>query len=307
MSIAQTLLPAVLSVIADTSSLAAPAQSYIEIEPFKDEARQKCALNFGKSFSVRLTNGQLKIAEVEEPDFNAKDLPETLIAAIAAQGELVIPSGRSSAAAKTFKEYFAVDPNAVSAIAAFEDGSLVSFNKGAYGGSIWWFPESGKPQFLLGENGLQMIRRGDDVYVLAIPGRRIVNASLVYRISRSEKSADWRSTKILRALGFPHRFMIDGDNIILASNDGPIFVSDNLVMSQDGRADQSIRHLFIPNSIVRTDDGVVYVGARYGVNVYRNLPASFEPTWLVPASCADFTMTNSEADCRCVPASTAAK
>lgn len=169
-----------------------------------------------------------------------------------------------------------------------EDGWLVGFDQGEWGGSLWWFSTDGKHSYRVTEDqvrGLYPTSRG----VLAIEGLAHggISTGHVVRVTRG-KSGTWKARRITDLRQAPETATLDDDKTLVVAT------ARSLVrVTQDGNIHTMISRAFwwslVPNSMVLTPSGDLYLGMRHGVAVIRSHRKNRTVEWLVPVAPAKET------------------
>jgi hypothetical protein len=159
-----------------------------------------------------------------------------------------------------------------------EDGWLVGFDSGEWGGGVWWFDKPGK----------QSVRLTDDrVVTFARLGDRnvVIHESLskgeVVALDRGD--AGWQATKLTHLHGRPLRVLQESaDTLLIRMYYGLVRVHES------GRLTRLVGEtlpMTWARSMALSPGGVVYVGMLHLVERFRPSGDGYFVDWLVRADC----------------------
>jgi len=163
---------------------------------------------------------------------------------------------------------------------ATDRGWLVGRNLGEWGSGVWFTADGEHFELLSNWGSRAFIRVGDDVVAL-IGGAHFVAHGAV-TVLRYEQGVP--SLELVVDLGvFPGPHVVEPDGSVL------VVTTEGLFRIRPGPAVEwvvrSPAHGLYPNSMVRTDQGVVYVGMRRAVQRHVPYEDGYVSDWLVPESC----------------------
>ena len=179
-------------------------------------------------------------------------------------------------------------------IDAFEvdDGYLVGFNRGEWGGELYWFSKDGKKKYEISKQQItKFIERDDKIY--AIEGISHLGMSKGSIIEVKKKKRKWTTTEYLKLPTAPEVAQLDGKNNLVVVTSSGIFLDSNknfgvvpsrlLSIDSNANVDTLVKagmwDYLYPSSIIIQDD-IVYVGMRKGV--YKFDLATKKEEWLLP-------------------------
>lgn len=169
-----------------------------------------------------------------------------------------------------------------SALARVNDGWLVGFNEGEFGGALYWFSRDGNASYMISQHQVvAFFCWADSVH--AIEGLEHLGLShgSVIRIDRQRAEERWRATVLVDLASAPHAVTPHQDGTIL------ITVSDGIVAVGPDRTVSRLlanRELgaFLPTSSALTVDGQrLYIGMRQFVGEFSLTTKRFR--YLIPA------------------------
>ena len=174
---------------------------------------------------------------------------------------------------------------------AVEDGYLAGFNRGEWGGELYWFSKNGEKRYKISDDQIvQFIRRDNKIY--AIAGLSHLGLTIGNIIEIEKNGRKWIAKEYLKLPSAP-------DAVQLDSKGNFIIVTDRGSFSKDGNFSEIPPSLFsidrdanidtlvkagmwgglYPSSMVIQND-VVYIGMRKGV--YKFDLATKKDEWLLP-------------------------
>lgn len=166
-------------------------------------------------------------------------------------------------------------------ITPVENGYLVGFNKGEWGGSLWWCSSDGSDFYHVTRQqvvGFLPTRIG----LLALEGLAHLNSSRgqLLHLKRNAEGR-WTSEPFLRLPGAPDAGTLQSDGSLLV-----VTTRELLRIHLDKRVDVLLQDQFwwclYPNSVVVTSSGIVYIGMRHGVVRARPGEGAYVVEWLLP-------------------------
>ncbi len=178
--------------------------------------------------------------------------------------------------------------------ARVDDGWLVGFDNGEFGGGLWWFDDRGRQSRRISPDP-SLAAHPDDIFhaenVLGLPlvrGQRLVLMGLDHLTGRSGRvfravagPAGWNLVPVAVLDAQPDVWLVDGSRLLFLTESG-LWVSDGFQAERIHAVDFGA---FAPTSMVRAADGALYVGMRYYVLRLAEHGAGWEEAWFVPASC----------------------
>jgi hypothetical protein len=158
------------------------------------------------------------------------------------------------------------------------DGFLVGYNKGEWGGKLYWFSRDGRSRYQVSNHQVTgFVRHGPDVF--AFEGLSHLSSSRGSMIKLERRGGKWRARTIVDLRDEPGPYVADGSERVL------LLVGHRLV-SLDFTGSQQVLHessagFGRASSVVRAQDDVIFIGA--GRVVIRLTPegSSFREQWLV--------------------------
>jgi hypothetical protein len=263
-----------------------PAGWVVRSVPASRSEEWQCA-NWSKDeWAVSADQGKVEIAR-RSPEAGAVRLPFT---PELAQGE----------APNTFR--------GVTAVQSVSDGFLAGFNRGEFGGGLYWFSSDGSKHLRLSvmssswfpENVVGIGQEGRAYYVFQGLAHLGTRRGRVLKVQQ-EGGRGWVATTLVDLGTAPAAFIEEVSGTwLVATSDGLTRVTSR------GTAlrlwdEKHVGQLY-PSSIVRTSDAVVYIGMRAWVARLTALnPGPPVIELLSPESCVGF-VANGKGPCRCLPA-----
>lgn len=200
------------------------------------------------------------------------------------------------------------DRNGDRHVARVDDGWLVGFDDGEFGGGLWWFAGDGstshgiRPSPSLPTNSADVFHAENVVGLPRVRDQRLVLMGLDHLIGRSGRifravsgPQGWNLALVAVLDARPDVWLVDGSRLL--------FLTESGLWSTDGVRTQRIDALDLgglaPTSLVRTADGSFYVGLRYYVLKLVEKARGWEESWLLPAACQKVQLADDS--CECVP------
>jgi len=160
-----------------------------------------------------------------------------------------------------------------------DDGFVVGYNKGEWGGKLYWFARDGKSRYRISDHQVtEFVRHGTDLY--AFEGLSHLGLDHGSMIKLERRDGRWSARTIAKLAGEPGPYVVDGSERVL------IIAGGDKLVSLDFAGTQRVLHESAPgfgraSSIVRAPDGAIFVGA--GRVVIRLVPqgSSFREQWLI--------------------------
>jgi hypothetical protein len=169
---------------------------------------------------------------------------------------------------------------AVRTLTEFETGFLVGYNSGEWGGGLYWYGRDGAL--------LQHILEGNIVRVVPVDGKVLVFSGIAHLVMNEGQASvlefdgsSWTLLYSLDLTGAPVTFADEPDGTLLVATSKRIVRLSNarrvevLYRSKTGH--------WPATSMVRDDDGTLYLGGRYVVVRLRPLDVGYVETWLAPS------------------------
>jgi hypothetical protein len=177
-----------------------------------------------------------------------------------------------------------------------EDGYLVGFNRGEWGGELYWFSKNGKERYeISGHQIVQFIERDNKIY--AIEGLAHLRLSGGSIIEIKKQKRQWVAKEFLKLSTAPRAIQLDskGNFIVVTFGTNRSFdkksgsVNINAIpglfsIDRNSNIDTLVKgamwgDYLYPSSMVIQND-VVYIGMRRGV--YKFDLAAKKDEWLLP-------------------------
>jgi len=194
-------------------------------------------------------------------------------------------------------------------VARVDDGWLVGFDEGEFGGGLWWFSDRADHKSRPIHPSSSSPSNPSDIFhaenVLGLPmvgGQRLVLMGLDHMTGRSGRvfravaaPTGWELAPVAVLDAQPDVWLVDGSRLLFLTESG-LWVSDGFAARRVHAVDLGN---LTPTSMVRAADGAVYVGMRYYVLRLAERGDVWEESWFVPASCQK--MRFQEWECECLP------
>jgi hypothetical protein len=268
-----------------------------------------------------LTFGQEQLTFLK--NWNTYSIPDNILRYNGAQNDWVVYLDKNEIRVIDDRSYtykknlsnkklpFRIEQSGLSDVIKVKDGYLVAFNKGEWGGSLYWYSKNGKKNNKIGGSAfstapIQFIKRDNQIY--AITGTSHMSLSYGNIIKIDKKQEQWIIEEYIELPDAPRAIQLDNKNNML------VFTSSGLY-SIDKKANLDtlaikLRHpitpvieIELPNDTLRVvkkpmeihpkwvwgflyptsmviQNNVVYVGMRGGV--YKFDLTTKKEEWLLP-------------------------
>jgi hypothetical protein len=186
-----------------------------------------------------------------------------------------------------------------------EDGYLVGFDHGEWGGSTWWFSSGGGSDYRVSESGtgrgnpVALFRVGDEVQQvsgLSHLGARWGSIQHIRRHDGKWRVADTVSLGAAAEVAVQHPSL----GIVIVTTDGILSYQEGELATLAKVREGDL----YPNSMVVAPDGTMYAGMRYTVARLTQSDRGIEIAWFVPPSCRSLEKRADlpyGIDCTCKP------
>ena len=176
-----------------------------------------------------------------------------------------------------------------------DDGYLTGFNRGEYGGELYWFSKDGKKRYeVSGHQIVQFIKRDDKIYAIAGLAHLTTSKGSIIEIEKKKKK--WVATEYLKLPTTPVAIQLDSKGNFIVVTDGINWSFNKAGMcvinatpglfsiDRDANIDTLVKagmwgDYLYPSSMV-IQNGVVYIGMRKGV--YKFDLTTKKDEWLLP-------------------------
>jgi hypothetical protein len=157
-------------------------------------------------------------------------------------------------------------------------GYLVSYDSGEFGGGLSWFDESGTfRQQITGENTIRIVATPSGIMAVSWTASMVEPIGHVLRLMQS--GTRWRFSTT-RLPGVPNAVSQDSDGTMLVATDGhlvSIGTGGRVTVLHRGKWSE-----MVPRSIVKENDGTIYLGGRFAVIRLRPASLGYLEDWLAP-------------------------
>ncbi len=158
------------------------------------------------------------------------------------------------------------------------NGFLVGYNKGEWGGKLYWFSRDGKSRYRISDHQVTgFVRHGGDLF--AFEGLSHMGPGRGSMIKLKEHGGKWTARTIVKLADEPGPYVADGpDRVLLLV--GRSLLSLNFAGSQQV-LHQSPTGFGRASSLVRAPDGAIFIDADRVVIRLTPEGSSFREQWLV--------------------------
>jgi hypothetical protein len=253
-------------------------------DPFDPEV--SCAGWHFEPLTLRIEDGRL-IAQPARSQWRPRqdDLPYAVDFTQAIQQQPLVPGQAGEPGRETWATNYARE-HAQRLVHPVVDGSLIGFNGGEYGGSLWWYPKNpGRGVKLYAENVQAMVVLPGAVSAVAFVGLSHMGfvRGQALRVARSASDGQWRVTSVHAFRGTPMTYVPAGDGMVVVTTrsvERLPAVGDPVVLF-----DATPLRLGAPFSLVVTDTDDIAVGMRHFVLLLRPGRHEYTARWYAPMPC----------------------
>lgn len=158
-----------------------------------------------------------------------------------------------------------------------DDGYLVGFNHGEFGGSLFWFSSDGARYYRISDSHLQQfILRDREIYAIQGLAHMGSNQGSIMRITKKQK---WSAIDYLRLPSAPRAITIDKQNNFLVISSSALLKVDLEPKVCTLISNDNWQYYLHPNSIL-LDKGSIYLGMQGGI--WRYTISSKKQEWFLP-------------------------
>ena len=191
-------------------------------------------------------------------------------------------------------------------------GWLVGFDAGEFGGGLWWYRSAGaegariRPptdapvhpsDYYKADNVRGFGRVGGELVVLVGLDHLEGRSGRVFEVKATGEDVVLAPRAVLD--GSPQAWVADGSSLLV--------LTDTSLYLLSGPTTTTVVHTFTgdlgglyPTSMMRTDDGQIYIGLRrYLIRLTPLADRGYMEQWWVPRSCFHFRVTN-DYKCECI-------
>jgi hypothetical protein len=165
-------------------------------------------------------------------------------------------------------------------IAKVDNGWLVGFNAGEWGGTLWWFSPDGKKRYMISKDqvcGFLPSRVG----LLALEGLGHLGLSRGKIIRLRKLNGRWATERFVDLGSAPYVAIQDVDGSIIVATSAEL-LRVQLNKKKTVLLSGSSWSGTYPNSMVRAPSGNLYLGMRYAVVKITRNKSAYKAQWLIP-------------------------
>lgn len=239
----------------------------------------------GALFRVAFDGPRLTATVMKEPDRACDPAPYDLDWAAALNEQPSPPGGRGQASA--WAATYARD-HAVRIVVPVDDGYLIGFGAGEYGGSLWWYPREPGPGRKLAQEvvrGIVATPEAATYIVLSGLAHLDTNTGSALWVDRG-KQGQWQVRSSVPLHGSPYIHAARPDGILMANYS----TVDVLTWAGELRTLQRSLLTTLPASFAFGPAGEIAIGRSVLVSVLRPTRAGeYREEWFLPEECQKFT------------------
>ncbi|HEX7664553.1 MAG TPA: hypothetical protein VF407_08585, partial [Polyangiaceae bacterium] len=180
-------------------------------------------------------------------------------------------------------------------IKATEDGFLIGFDAGEYGGGLYWFSKDGKQRKKLGsENVIGFAELSNGLVV--VTGLAHLGMSVGHLAIVDKDASGWSVKPWLDLGGAAETFARESPSSMLVLTTGGLHRIT--VSGSDNEIAKTNYDSLYPNSMAIDNRGIVYVGMRQFVTRFVPTAQSYREEWLTREDCVATVREKFECHCR---------
>lgn len=247
------------------------------IDPYRDDLKiqVKCSGWFDKSWFVNFSSEEIQV--LDKQDSKGYYVQESTLS-------FALPNDPAIESKDALKKIYAVD-----------DGYLVSYYAGEWGGSLWWFSKDGKnkkavlpykPTYDAISFVKEFMPTKDGLYLLVGLSHLSLDSGGIIKVENTKEDG-WRISKHVNlssaALAY---FKIDENAYLILTNKKVVYFSlkkgsMTLYEPLDGYPRSGVGG----NSIARDNQGNIFIGDRYKVTRLKPVLGGYSEEWIIPEYC----------------------
>jgi hypothetical protein len=150
-----------------------------------------------------------------------------------------------------------------SATAAVDDGWLIAFNEGEFGGALYWFSRDGKRSYAISDDQIvDFFARADGIY--AIEGLAHLGGSRgsVLRITRPKEGARWQAQSVAALPSAPYAVAVQRDGTAAITLSYSLVSVGTDLKVKTLYPDAPWGELYPSTSVLAADEQKLYIGMR---------------------------------------------
>lgn len=177
-----------------------------------------------------------------------------------------------------------------------ENGWLIGFDAGEWGGTLWWFSEDGKTRKKLADENVVGLVKVSTKHILVLTGLAHLGmdyGKVLYVMQ--DEGGGWKAETLVDLGAAPRTFAVESPESVLV-----ITTKDLVRVKAAGTAENlfQTRYRFLyPNSMTLSKDGTIHVGMRHFVTRLTPIGMGYKEDWFVPKNCQRFELRNHECVC----------
>jgi len=184
-------------------------------------------------------------------------------------------------------------PNQSKTVFPVQDGYLISFYAGEWGGSLWWFSKNGenkkavipyKPSYQAISFVNEFMPTNDGLYALVGLAHLSLDSGGIVKLENI-KEEGWRISKFIDLSSSASAyFRMDDNNFLILTNKKVVHFS---LSGESKTLYEPLDDMFgvSGNSIVQDKIGNIYIGDRYKVSKLKPVVSGYTEEWIIPEYC----------------------
>ena len=163
------------------------------------------------------------------------------------------------------------------------DGWIVGFNKGEFGGWLWWFSSDGKSRERIAKDvrTRAFVETKQGLLVVEGLAHGLRSRGRILRLARNPEGR-WKAEDVIDLKDAPEAVVKTADGSLLVATHGRLLKVDPASRKVNVLLDEAFWASLYPDSMVVAPDGRIYIGMRHGVARVEKGEAGHKVAWLLP-------------------------
>jgi len=156
-----------------------------------------------------------------------------------------------------------------SSFARVDDGWLVGFNHGEWGGALYWYSPDGKNKYKVSDHQIvDFFSLPNGIHAIEGMAHLSINRGSIIRIARSEPHSHWKAITVTSLFAKPYAISMHRDNAMLITLSNSLISVDTDYNISILLHDPPWGNLFPNSSVLSSDQQKLYIGMRQFVGEF---------------------------------------
>lgn len=163
-----------------------------------------------------------------------------------------------------------------------ENGWIIGFNAGEWGGALWWFAPDGKERYKISDDQvIGFFKTEAGIFALEGLAHRRRSRGQIVRLQK-DSTGHWRSSQHVDLDGAPEVGVLDSMGLLTVATHDRLLRVNLATKAIDVLLKDAFWGGLCPVSMILTPSGTVYIGMRHGVAGVEKRSGSYTAHWLIP-------------------------